>query len=136
MAKPERGAWLKPLFIAPPVVLFGLAVFVTCCTAAPFMTRLGAGATTLVLAPIAGLLYALFIGAVDIVLRVLRRRALPTGFSAWFSTAAATVAGVLLSGLVGFIAGAVSEETLAVLSVVTIVFSATCVRLAFGSRPR
>jgi len=135
MAKPERWGWLKPLFVAPPLVLVALAVFATCCTAAPFMTRLGAGATTLFLAPFAGFLYALLIGAVDLLLRVLRKRALPTGFSAWISTSAATIAGLVVSGLLAFIAGAVSQETLAVLSVAAIVFSATCVRLAFGGRP-
>jgi hypothetical protein len=134
MAKSQRGAWLKPLFITPPLVVSALAVFGTCCTAAPILSRVGSGLTLLLLAPFAGLLYAILIGGVDLVLRVLRKRALPTGFSAWVSTAAATVAGLFGSGLVGFIAGGVSQETMAVLGVVSIVFSATCVRLAFGGR--
>lgn len=124
-----RKAWLRGVFIAPLLLFLGVAVLQLFAFGASGIFQ---AAWTVLLAPIAALVYGAMLAMVDFVLSLVRLRKLPVGFGAYVSSAITT----LVCGLVAYVLRQIFDKNdHAPYILIAMLVTMTMARLVLGSKP-
>lgn len=125
----ERKAWLRGVFIAPLLLFLGVAVLQLFAFGASGFFQ---AAWTVLLAPIAAVVYGSMLAMVDFALSIVRLRRLPVGLGAYVSSAITT----LVCGLVAYVLHQIFEKTEHMPYILIAMFvTITMARLVLGSKP-
>ncbi len=135
-AEELRRAWLRAAFLGPLLLILVGGALVLCGGSGSVTDRLGTSLRSVILAPLAALVYGGILVVVDVILAVIRLRRRPVGIGAWASSAGALVVGSLVTLLIkAVLEGMVSQQAFSGIVLGGAFASALAVRLLFGSPP-